>query len=87
MCKEKFVYNRWQIWRGLKKYLVKNNNSFKEVYVEQFDGRIHKEVCINVSDKEYKPLSDSFVYYDGKLIKLLVDEKNKVIKNMFFIEV
>lgn len=78
--KEYLSYYKGPIWRVLKKYLIKNNNSFKEFDVQQFDGRIHKEVMIKVNDKDLKPLSNSFVYYDGKLIKLLVDEKNKVIK-------
>ena len=77
--KERFIYHKRLIWSELKKYLVKNNASFKKVDMEQPDGRINKEVIVEINN-EIKRLSDLFRYYDGKPLKLVVDEENKTIK-------
>lgn len=77
--KERFIYHKRLIWRELKKYLVKNNDSFKKVDMEQPDGSINKEVIVEINN-EIKKLSDLFRYYDGKPLKLVVDEENKIIK-------
>lgn len=77
--KERFIYDKSPIWRALKKYLVKNNDSFKIIDMEQQDGRVNKEVIVEINN-EIKRLSDLIRYYDGKLLKLVIDEKNKTIK-------
>ena len=77
--KERFIYDKSPIWRALKKYLVKNNDSFKRIDMEQQDGRVNKEVIVEINN-EIKRLSDLIRYYDGKLLKLVIDEKNKTIK-------
>lgn len=77
--KEHFIYDKRLICRELKNYLVKNNESFKEVDIEQLDGRVNKGVIVEINN-EVKELPDLFRYFGGKLLKLVFDEKNKVIK-------
>ncbi|EHJ02391.1 hypothetical protein CDLVIII_5928 [Clostridium sp. DL-VIII] len=77
--KEHFIYDKRPIWRELKNYLAKNNESFKEVDIEQLDGRVNKGVIVEINN-EVKELPDLFRYFSGKLLKLVFDEKNKVIK-------
>lgn len=81
--KEHFIYDKRPIWRELKNYLVKNNESFKEVDIEQLDGRVNKGVMVEINN-EVKELPDLFRYFSGKLLKLVFDEKNKVIKKYIF---